>query len=282
MSLPREYIKLLTPKSANSHVKEILDMSGVLHTVCEEALCPNRGECFKSGTATFLIMGNICTRDCAFCSIKHGKPEQIDKREIEDIVHAVHSMNLRYVVITSVTRDDLTDGGAFYFNAVARRLKAYNKNIIIEMLIPDFKQNMDNLKLLENNYIDVLNHNIETSEGLYNIIRKGADYRFSLSLLKEAKKMGFITKSGIMLGVGEDEEDIKKTINDIQKADVDILTIGQYIKPLKNNYDVKNYYSVDEYQYYGDYAHKSGIRKVISGVFVRSSYNAYSAYKEIM
>lgn len=281
MSLPKEYIELLSPKAGKNAVNAVLKNKSALHTVCEEALCPNRGECFRSGTATFLIMGNVCTRNCAFCSIQSGSPDPINSDEIPDIIDAVREMKLKYVVITSVTRDDIPDGGASYFNEVSAKLKESIRGLKIEILIPDLKQKTQNLTYIDKNNIDVLNHNIETARELYRDIRRGADYDISLNILKEAKTMGFITKSGIMLGLGENDSMIKRTIEDIGNAGTDILTIGQYIKPLKHNYDVQHYYMKEDYEYYRAFALKTGIQCVVSGVFVRSSYRAYSTYKEI-
>lgn len=281
MSLPREYIKLLSPKTGNTDVSDVLNGKPSIHTVCEEALCPNRGECFRSGTATFLIMGNICTRNCAFCSIQSGKPEPIDGNEIKDIVDAVKMLNLEYVVLTSVTRDDIDDGGASYFNAVSKAIKRAVPGIKIELLVPDLAKNVHNLDCIERENADVLNHNIETACELYSSIRKGADYHVSLDILREARRRGFITKSGIMLGIGEDDSMIKRTIRDIRDTGTDILTIGQYIKPLKHNYDVRQYYLSRDYDYYRDFAIECGISSVVSGIFVRSSYMAHSTYKEI-
>ncbi|MCK4523999.1 lipoyl synthase [candidate division WOR-3 bacterium] len=281
MNLPKEYRELLKPKSVDSKIGTLLRTQANIHTVCEEAMCPNRGECFKEGTATFLILGNICTRNCAFCAIEHGYPQMPEIEEIDEIIDAIKEMELRYVVLTSVTRDDLNDGGASYFNSTVKAIKESIRDIKIEILIPDFKKNPDNLKYIENKYTDVLNHNIETVKELYSVIRPEADYNISFEILKAAKNRNFITKTGIMLGLGETEHQIQEVISDISNANVDILTIGQYIKPRKNNFAVEKYYSQDEFDNWADYAYKKGIRKVISGVFVRSSYHAHSIYKEL-
>ncbi len=282
MNLPKEYREILKPKRVDSKIGTLLRTQANIHTVCEEALCPNRGVCFKEGTATFLILGNICTRDCAFCAIGHGNPQVPKTEEIDEIINAIKEMKLKYVVLTSVTRDDLDDGGASYFNNTVKSIKESIEDIKTEILIPDFKKNPGNLKYIENKYTDVLNHNIEIVKELYSAIRPEADYNVSLEILKTAKKRGFITKTGIMLGLGETENQIQEVISDISNTNVDILTIGQYIKPRKNNSPVKKYYSQDDFDNWADYAYKKGIKKTVSGIFVRSSYHAHSIYKELV
>ncbi|MDY6787168.1 MAG: lipoyl synthase [candidate division WOR-3 bacterium] len=280
MSLPKEYRTLLKRKHIDTRIKGFLDSKRHIHTICNEALCPNRGECFSNSTATFLIMGDICTRNCAFCAVKSGSPGTLDRREIDEMIEAIRLMGLDYIVITSVTRDDIEDGGAGYFNETAARLKSVFPDLKIEMLVPDFRQDLSNLSNLGTENIDVFNHNLETVPGLYKRVRTGADYTFSLSMLKRAKDMGFITKTGIMLGLGETIEEIDCLFEDIAGY-ADILTIGQYIKSDKNNAEVVHYYTADDYSMMKDRAIAAGVNRVVSGVFVRSSYKAKKTYEEL-
>ncbi len=282
MSLPKEYRSLLKPKSVKTDVGRLIQKSGSLHTVCNEAVCPNRGECFSKGTATFLIMGDICTRNCAFCAVKSGQPDNINPEEINELTEAITSMGLKYAVLTSVTRDDIEDGGAEYFSRVSQALKQSNPALLIEVLVPDFRQDLKHMAKLSISGIDVFNHNLETAERLYSKARGGADYRFSLSMLKEAKRMGFITKTGIMTGVGETENDFEKLFRDIAGAEVDILTIGQYIRPGRENMEVVKYYTQEEFDELGKMVLNAGIKAVQSGVFVRSSYKAHETYKGLV
>lgn len=282
MSLPKEYRTLLKPKAVKTDVGRLLERAGSLHTVCNEAVCPNRGECFSKGTAAFLIMGDICTRNCAFCAVKSGKPEKISNEEIMELTETVNSMGLKYAVLTSVTRDDIADGGAEYFSRVSQALKQSNPGLLIEVLVPDFRQKLEYMSKLSISDIDVFNHNLETAERLYSKARRGADYRFSLSMLKEAKRMGFITKTGIMTGIGETQDDFDKLFSDITGAGVDILTIGQYIRPERENMEVVKYYTQKEFDELGRKALNASIRAVQSGVFVRSSYKAHETYKGLV
>ncbi|MFO8061976.1 MAG: lipoyl synthase [bacterium] len=280
MSLPKEYRTLLKRKHIDTRIKGFLDSKKHIHTICNEALCPNRGECFSNSTATFLIMGDICTRNCAFCAVKSGSPGPLDSREIDEMTEAIRLMKLDYVVITSVTRDDIEDGGAGYFNETAAKLKSAFPNLRIEMLVPDFRQDLSNLSKLSTENIDVFNHNLETVPGLYQRIRPGADYSFSLSMLKRAKDTGFITKTGIMLGLGETMEEIDSLFEDIAEC-ADILTIGQYIKSDRDNAGVVHYYTADDYSMLKERAEKAGVKRAVSGVFVRSSYKAKKTYEEL-
>ena len=280
MSLPKVYRELLKPKSINTRVSKILKEYNI-HTVCDEALCPNRGECYSNGTATFLVMGNICTRNCTFCAITKGKPEALDYKEIDDLIDSIKKMSLKYVVITSVTRDDLLDGGVGFYNEMLEKIRREIPNIKIEILVPDFNKNPENIKKLNKKNFDVFNHNLETIKELYREVRPMADYQVSLNILKEAKALGCITKTGIMVGLGETKEQLKYLFNDISKTNVDILTIGQYIRPSKKHHDVKKYYLQNEFDELKDFAQKAGIKHVVSGIFVRSSYNAFKVYKEI-
>ncbi|HAV91802.1 TPA: lipoyl synthase [candidate division WOR-3 bacterium] len=279
--LPEEYKNLLTSKRNLSEVGEMLSGKKHIHTVCSEAKCPNIGKCFKSGTATFLIMGSKCTRDCAFCAIDKNPTSPIDEDESDEVIDAVRKMNLKYVVITSVTRDDIEDGGAEYFNLLSSRIKNEFPGIMVETLVPDFRQNISNLKKIEKKNIDVFNHNLETVKELYPKVRSKADYGFSLSMLREAKSMGMTVKTGIMVGLGETEKEIGELFEDISDAGAEILTIGQYFMPTKNHYQVQKYYLSEEFDALKKMAEGIGIKNVVSGVFVRSSYNAYETYKGV-
>lgn len=254
-----------------------------LYTVCEEARCPNRWECFSKQTATFLIMGPYCTRNCKFCSVEKGSPIPLRNEEIEGIVEFVKKMGLNYVVVTSVTRDDLPDGGASHFATLVKRLKNKIPGIRVELLIPDFRGNLSALELVLKSNPDVLNHNIETVERLYEIIRPGADYQRSLNILKTSKELNpnIPTKSGIMVGLGETMDELVKTLNDLKNACVDIVTIGQYLRPTKHQIEVKKYYTPEEFEKLKEIGEKIGIKCVLSGVFVRSSYMANEVFNHI-
>jgi len=279
--LPEEYKLLLSPKKGLSEVGTILSVKRHLHTVCSEAKCPNIGKCFKSGTATFLVMGSKCTRMCRFCSIDKGTPSDIDKREADELIEAIEMMQLRYVVITSVTRDDIDDGGALYFNYLTERIKNTFPEIKIEILVPDFRQNLKNFKKIEKKNINIFNHNLETVKSLYSKVRFKADYDFSLSLLREGNNRGMVVKTGIMVGLGESIDELASLFKDAYEAGVKIMTIGQYFMPTKNHYQVQKYYLSKEFEVLKKIAEKAGIKNVVSGVFVRSSYNAYETYKEV-
>ncbi|HAF06784.1 MAG: Lipoyl synthase [candidate division TA06 bacterium 32_111] len=279
MSLPKEYRKFLYSKTKEDSVKKFLKNSSHIHTVCEEAKCPNRGLCFSKKTATFLIMGDICTRNCSFCAIKKGKPLPLDHSEIDEIYNAIEKLKLDYVVLTSVTRDDLSDGGASYFNIVLQRIKKSYPEIKTEILVPDFKQNLENLKNIDFSYVDVFNHNLETVRELYHDVRSKASYDFSLNMLKEVKRLDKITKSGIMVGLGEKDEQLVKLFKDLKSVSVDILTIGQYISPSPRHHKVVKYYSQEEFNRLKKIAEGIGIERVVSGIFVRSSFEAYETFK---
>ena len=259
----------------------ILDKE-VPNTVCQEAKCPNRGECFARGQLTFLILGTVCTRNCAFCSIRHGKPMPPDRSELDSILHAIKRLNLRFVVLTSPNRDDLEDGGASHYAFIISEIHRHYPNVKVEVLIPDFQGNMDHLQIVLDASPDVLNHNIETVPSLYKDIRKGSLYNRSLDVLKEVKKRrpDILTKTGLMLGLGETEDELVETFDAIQAVNVDILTLGQYLKPGKDNADVKKYYSPKEFDEYKLRAEKKGIRFVFSGPWVRSSYLADHVFED--
>ena len=258
-------------------LKKSFKQSG-LHTVCQSAKCPNIGECFKNKTATFMILGDICTRNCAFCATKHGIPLEIDNNEPEKLANAIKSLNLKYVVITSVTRDDLDDCGANHFKNVVNVIKKEIPNIKIELLVPDFKGITQNIDIVLSSKPDVFGHNIETVPSLDNF-RKGADYERSLNVLSYAKQKGFIIKTGIMLGLGEKEEQLLELFKDLNKINCDILTIGQYLKPLKDNTQMIKEYTDEEFEYFRQKALESGIKNCVSGKYVRSSYFAEKTFK---
>ena len=248
-----------------------------LHTVCEEASCPNLGECFGHGTATFMIMGDICTRRCPFCDVGHGRPNPLDLEEPENLARTVAAMGLKYVVITSVDRDDLRDGGAAHFAACIRAVRAQCPNIVIEILTPDFRGRMDvALDILENDPPDVFNHNLETVPRLYRQARPGADYRYSLDLLKRFKERhpGIPSKSGLMLGLGETLAEIEEVMRDLRDHDVEMLTLGQYLQPSIHHLPVERYATPEEFQHLRVFGEALGFTHVASAPMVRSSYHA--------
>jgi lipoic acid synthetase len=250
-----------------------------LHTICEEAKCPNIAECFGSGTAVFLILGDICTRDCKYCYVKHGKPKEINLDEPRDVAESVSNLGLKYVVITSVTRDDLEDGGADIFYQTIYEINKINPNVVIEVLIPDFKGKIESLKKVIDAKPDVINHNIEVVKDLFEVIRPQGNYEISLRILKDIKCMAkdIKTKSGFMIGLGESEEQIKKTMRDLRDSDVDFLTIGQYLQPSKNHFEIMKYYTPEEFKIFRKIALDMGFKHVESGPLVRSSYHAEKA-----
>jgi lipoyl synthase len=249
-----------------------------LVTVCEEANCPNIYECYQHGTATFMIMGEICTRRCSFCDVKHGRPNPLDKNEPENLAKTIQSMQLKYVVITSVDRDDLKDGGANHFVECIKQIRATVPHIRIEILTPDFRaKHKVALNILKDHPPEVFNHNIETVPRLYKEVRPGASYIGSLELLQEFKRLTqnkVPTKSGIMLGLGETEAEIIATLADLRKYEVDMLTMGQYLQPTKHHYPVKEYVSPEQFDKLGNIAKEMGFTNVASGPLVRSSYHA--------
>ena len=248
-----------------------------LHTVCEEASCPNLAECFSHGTATFMIMGDLCTRRCPFCDVAHGRPKPLDADEPEHLAQAVSVMGLKYVVITSVDRDDLRDGGAGHFAACVSLLRARCPQTRIEILVPDFRGRMERaLEALAAAPPHVLNHNLETVPRLYRMARPGADYAWSLRLLAEfkAQHSDVPTKSGLMLGLGEERHEVEQVLRDLRAHDCDMLTIGQYLQPSRHHLPVARYWEPAEFESLGDYARDLGFVSVASGPLVRSSYHA--------
>jgi lipoic acid synthetase len=248
-----------------------------LHTVCEEAACPNLGECFGKGTATFMIMGDICTRRCPFCDVGHGRPLPLDPDEPEKLADTIAAMGLRYVVITSVDRDDLRDGGASHFVSCIEQVRVKNPRIEIEILVPDFRGRMDvALELMRCQPPDIFNHNLETVPRLYRQCRPGSDYRWSLTLLQRFKQAqsDVPTKSGLMLGLGETIDEVIEVMEDLRDHDVDMLTLGQYLQPSQHHLPVERYVDPNEFDMLYETAMQMGFKHVASGPMVRSSYHA--------
>jgi lipoic acid synthetase len=269
----------------NSNINQVKDLLANLNlnTVCQSAKCPNIFECFSKKTATFMLMGNICTRNCAFCGVRSGKPQNLDKFEPKNIAKAVKEMGLSYIVLTSVTRDDLEDGGAKHFAKTVREIKNTDPNLKVECLIPDFKGSKENLKILLDVKPDVLNHNLETIKRNYKTVRDHASYNKSLDILKNSKDINpeVLTKSGFMLGLGEELKEILELLHDLESNNCDIVTIGQYLQPSKENYPVQKYYSCEEFEKIKNLASNFNFRAVVAGIFVRSSYEAASTINEI-
>jgi lipoic acid synthetase len=265
--------------SASPKVQEIKNIlrSHKMATVCEEAACPNLHECFSGGTATFMIMGEICTRRCPFCDVGHGKPNPLDTDEPANLANAIHEMGLKYVVITSVDRDDLRDGGAQHFADCIREAKVLSPKLKVEVLVPDFRGRMDPaLDILTATPPDVFNHNMETISRLYREARPGANYAWSLKLLKEykARNPDVKTKSGLMVGLGETKDELLSTLDDLRAHDVDMLTVGQYLQPSAAHLSVERFVHPDEFAEYTEYALSIGFKQAACGPLVRSSYHA--------
>jgi len=256
-----------------------------LYTVCEEAACPNLAECFNGGTATFMIMGDICTRRCPFCDVAHGKPQPLDSNEPNNLAITIRAMALRYVVITSVDRDDLRDGGAGHFGNCIDAVRIQNPHIKIEILVPDFRGRMDQaLAVLSQNPPDVFNHNLETVPRLYKQARPGASYRWSLELLTrfKAEHAAIRTKSGLMLGLGEEIDEVEHVMLDLRNHGCDMLTLGQYLQPSLEHLPVTRYVHPDEFERLAKAGEKMGFSHVASGPLVRSSYHADNQAKDII
>ena len=256
-----------------------------LHTVCEEASCPNLGECFGHGTATFMIMGDICTRRCPFCDVAHGKPLALDQEEPINLANTIKAMGLRYVVITSVDRDDLRDGGAGHFVECIKQVRLQNPDIKIEILVPDFRGRMDvALGIMKQQAPDVFNHNLETIPRLYKKARPGADYQWSLDLIKNFKQLypDVPTKSGLMLGLGETLEEVQAVMQDLRDHHCDMLTLGQYLQPSLNHLPIDRFVTPEEFDQLAEIGKDMGFTQVASGPMVRSSYHADLQAAEII
>jgi len=256
-------------------------LSGLhLHTICQSALCPNIGRCFAAGTATFLILGDVCTRRCTFCAVKKGQPGPVDEAEPEHLREAVEKMGLKYVVITSVTRDDLPDGGAAHFARTVTLLRENTADITIEVLVPDFRGSEEALRTVVESSPQVINHNVETVSRLYPEVRPGADYDRSLELLYMVKKLNppIATKSGLMLGLGESREEVIEVMGDLREANCDLLTIGQYLQPSIQHHPVIRFVPPAEFAEYETIGREMGFAEVASSPLVRSSYRAAELY----
>jgi len=254
-----------------------------LHTICESAYCPNRQECFTWQTAAFLILGDICTRNCAFCAITTGQPAPPDGREPEHIVEAVKRLNLRYVVITSVTRDDLPDGGASHFGKTIEAIRRYDPKVNVEVLVPDFKGSLSALRVVVDASPTVLNHNIETVPRLYSTVRRQANYYRSIELVRRAKLMSkkLFTKSGLMLGLGEEREEVIEVMEDLRKVNCDFLTLGQYLQPSLKKHKVVRFLHPSEFMEYKVVGEKMGFKSVASAPLVRSSFRASEYFQSV-
>lgn len=265
-----------------SDMKKMLDSMN-LHTVCESATCPNVGTCFSKGTATFMILGNICTRNCGFCSVKHGTPLPVDPEEPLHVAQASKRLNLKHVVVTSVTRDDLPDGGAKQFADTIRQINRHLPDASTDVLIPDLKGSKENLKIVVEAKPDILAHNLETVPRLYQTARQQANYHISIRILEWTKEMDstIYTKSGLMLGLGETREEVLKTMESLRRVKCDFLTIGQYLRPTPENIEVVEYIHPDIFEGYKEEGEQMGFRYVASAPFVRSSFHAEEALKHV-
>ena len=257
-----------------------------LHSVCEEASCPNIGECLRHSTASFMIMGDICTRRCPFCDVGHGRPNPLDAMEPIHLAETVRNLGLHHVVITSVDRDDLLDGGAAHFAACVREIRRQAPRMTVEILTPDFRGRMEKaLEILRHTPPDIFNHNLETVKRLYEEVRPGANYEHSLELLRAYKKVSnkpVITKSGLMVGLGEEVDEILAVMEDLRRHDVQMLTVGQYLQPSVHHLPVKRYYTPEEFQIFTDEGLKMGFTHVASGPMVRSSFHADMSAKAVL
>ncbi len=271
-----EWIRVRAPAGETYEWLQHLMRSKALHTVCEEAMCPNLGECWGAGTATFLMLGDICTRTCGFCDVKHGRPLPLDWLEAERVAQAVKAMNLQHAVITSVNRDDRRDGGAPIFAMVIRRIRELLPGCSIEVLIPDFKGSLEALRIVMDARPEILNHNVETVPRLFKQVQPQDNYRWAERILSSAKKMDpeVLTKSGIMLGLGETMDEVKAVMRDLRSWGVDILTIGQYLQPSKKHLPIARYYTLEDFAELKQYGLEIGFRWVESAPLVRSSYHA--------
>jgi len=271
-----DWIRVRAPSGETYEWLQGLMRKKALHTVCEEAGCPNLGECWGSGTATFLMLGNVCTRTCGFCDVKHGKPEAMDWMEPERVAQAVKAMGLKHVVITSVNRDERKDGGAPIFAMVIRRIRQLAPGCSVEVLIPDFKGSIEALKIVMDARPEILNHNVETVPSLFKEVQPQDHYEWSQATLVNARMIDpdVLTKSGIMVGLGETMDEVKAVMNDLRSWKVDILTIGQYLQPSRQHLPIRRYYTPAEFAELKEYGLGIGFKWVESGPLVRSSYHA--------
>lgn len=278
-----DWLRIRLPTGKNFHeIKHVL-RERRLHTVCEEAVCPNIGECFEQRTATFMILGDTCTRQCGFCAVKKGNPCGVDEEEPRRIAEMVKQIGLKYVVITSVTRDDLADGGASVYAETIKSIREHVKGCIIEVLVPDFRGASLAVETISNATPDVVNHNIETVPRLYSSVRPMAGYERSLNLLKNVreKNSSLTTKSGLILGLGEQWNEIINTMQDIRNTGCDLLTLGQYLSPKRNSLPIQRFYTPDEFGLLKREGERLGFRHIESGPLVRSSYHAKAQFDYI-
>ncbi len=278
------WLKVKAPLSREYQELTKLMRSKKLNTVCEEASCPNIGECWKHGSATFMILGRICTRTCAFCDVETGRPDALDALEPENIAEAVEAMKLKHAVITSVDRDDLSDGGAAHYAATIRAVKSRSPQTTIEVLTPDFQRKPDScLETVIEARPDIFNHNLETVPRLYRSVRPGARYFTSLRLLQRAKELdpNVVTKSGIMVGLGEERDEVLQVLDDMREADIDILTVGQYLRPSAKHHPVIHYWTPEEFDDLKYLAEKKGFGMVAAGPLVRSSFHAEDVFNSL-
>ncbi|MBI2027817.1 MAG: lipoyl synthase [Deltaproteobacteria bacterium] len=279
------WLKVQAPGGANyTFIKQKL-REKKLYTVCEEASCPNMGECWKGGTATFMLMGDVCTRGCRFCHVASGKPTALDAEEPQKIASVISELGLTYVVLTSVDRDDLPDGGASHFAKTVAEIKKRNSNIIVESLIPDFQGRAESLKIMSNSGVDVLDHNIETIKRLSERVRdRRCSYGQSLFVLQRLKELNskIYTKSSLMVGLGETQEEASEVMDDLRTVGVDILTIGQYLRPSHKQLEVKEYVAPAVFEHYRKLGESKGFLYVASGPLVRSSYKAGEFFLEAL
>ncbi|MFQ5997403.1 MAG: lipoyl synthase [Dehalococcoidales bacterium] len=277
--LPPWFKQKLADPQIMSTMKGLLDEQS-LHTICESAHCPNIGRCFSEGTATFLILGDVCTRRCTFCAVKKGHPSPVDEEESQHLLEAAEKLNLSYIVITSVTRDDLSDGGASQFAKTIKILHENREGVIVEVLIPDFLGSTEALKTIVEAHPEVVNHNIETVPRLYPEVRPGADYDRSLEFLLTVKNLDpeIVTKSGLMLGLGETKSEVIEVMRDLREANCDLLTIGQYLSPSPQHHPVIRFISPEEFAEYEGIGKDIGFAQVASAPLVRSSFKAAELY----
>lgn len=276
-----QWLRIKIPNNGgNRRVEKLMDDLS-LNTVCREANCPNRAECYSKGTATFMILGRNCTRGCRFCNVSSAEPQCVDEREPERVARAVKEMGLRYVVVTSVTRDDLPDGGASQFRKTIEEIKKINRDVAVEVLIPDFQGSLNSLVDVLEPLPETLNHNIETVPRLYEEVRPEADYERSLELIRRAKEINgrVKTKSGIMLGLGETREEVVEVFRDLRRNGCDFLTLGQYLAPSREHLPVREYVTPEDFNWYREKALELGFEGVASDPLVRSSYKAWELYE---
>jgi lipoic acid synthetase len=269
-----DWLKIQIPSGVEYAAVKKIVQTHKLHTICEDGRCPNMAECWGAGTATFMILGNICTRSCSFCAVATGRPTEYDMDEPTRVAEAVKLMKVKHCVITSVNRDELKDKGASVWAATIREVKKQNPGVTMETLIPDFKAQWDLLEMVVNERPEVVSHNMETVERLYRIVRPQAKYERSLEQIKRTKELGLRTKSGIMLGLGETEEEVFKAMDDLLSHGCDVLTLGQYLQPTKMHLKVEEYVSPEKFKMYKEVGENKGFSIVESGPMVRSSYHA--------